>query len=168
MTWYRIHSRPWVTMILGISVCVAAMGAAQVASIEAVNVVAVSGDSSDGAIPVHVAPESATQVIVISPYHYYRTPVESVETFVLAGDDSPIQAEAGTEGMPEIIGEPEVHEGVGFRFTIQAPKTTGNWIVSFRTTGIHDQITSGRRSRTAQVRISTRPPIADYVKAFAN
>lgn len=134
---------------------------------ELVTSTAVTGDSASGAIPIHVPEGETTVLTYVSPYHYYRVPLDRVELFALAGDDTPIVPEPGTDGVCE-VSPPTPIAGVGFQLAV-TPRGVGNWIVSCRTHGIayvYHGIPYASRPRTVQFRISTRPPLNEFLTSL--
>ena len=131
--------------------------------------VAVVGDSSSGAVPTHIAKDGLTEITIVSPYHYYRTAMDSVEAFTNAGDDSPIVSENNQLAMVDIVSGPTKVNDSTWTITVRAPDQVGNWIATFRTIGapytLHGR-RYGKRPRTVQLRLSTKPPIEEYVKGL--
>ena len=136
---------------------------------EIVERVIVTGDSSSGAIPVHIQPDKLTEIIVISDYHYYRSPMAEVESFPLAGDDAPIVKEIGTMSECEIVDGPTVRDSASWRLLVRAPAARETWIYSARTKSVPEELhgrTYAGRSRTVQLRITTKPPIGEYIETI--
>lgn len=154
-------------VMLGAS-CLILAGAAERSSIGPDRVV-VEGDSSSGAVITPVAPGEITEVLVVVPFHYHRVPMGQIDPMVNAGEDKSIVNEVGTEGEVEVISGPTILDGTTFSVTVRMPDEVGNWIASFTSHAIAQTDAWGREyfvSRQIQLRLSTRPPIEEYMQSI--
>ena len=134
--------------------------------VEQFDSVTVEGDSSSGAVITHVDPGETTVINVVSPYHHYRVPMESVALFSNTGEDEPIVPEIGTVGDVVVVSGPTALDESVWTVTVAMPEAEGNWIATFRTQGVSYKDAWGRElssPRTVQLRLSTRPPLEEIV-----